>query len=305
METDNFQESNNHEVPVHGPEDVSETDAWIFSSNRRKENNALPSATDSSSLPAKGSGTEKDAEEYNMCHARRGDALIFNHNYFDHMANRSGTFKDCSNLSAELRSLDFEIQVHNDLTYTKLSHVLMETAAKDHSSADCLLVVAMSHGEPGLLHSRDRPYPASELWSYFTGDKCLSLVGKPKLFFIQACRGTMVDRGVSVDETDGYRMSYAIPTQADFLIAFSTQEGYFSWRNPVQGSWFIQALCDELRLHGRTRDLLTLLTFVCRRVAIDYRSNVPSDQEMDLMKQIPSITSMLTRLVYFRQNQHK
>lgn len=35
----------------------------------------------------------------------------------------------------------------------------------------------------------------------------------------------MVDPGVSVDETDGYTMSYVIPTQADFLIAYSTLEG--------------------------------------------------------------------------------
>jgi hypothetical protein len=47
---------------------------------------------------------------------------------------------------------------------------------------------------------------------------------------------------------------------------------------------------------------MTVLTFVCRRVAIDYRSNVPGNEEMDLKKQIPSINSMLTRLVYFRQN---
>jgi len=73
----------------------------------------------------------------------------------------------------------------------------------------------------------------------------------------------------------------------------------------MQGSWFIQALCEELRLHGRTHDLMTLLTFVCRRVAIDYRSNVPYNPDMDLMKQIPSITSMLTRLVYFRQNRRE
>ena len=73
----------------------------------------------------------------------------------------------------------------------------------------------------------------------------------------------------------------------------------------MQGSWFIQALCEELHLHGRNRDLMTLLTFVCRRVAIDYRSNVPGNEEMDLKKQVPSITSTLTRLVYFPRNQQK
>ena len=42
---------------------------------------------------------------------------------------------------------------------------------------------------------------------------------------VQACRGTMVDSGVPVDETDGYSMSYVIPTQADILITYSTMEG--------------------------------------------------------------------------------
>jgi hypothetical protein len=35
----------------------------------------------------------------------------------------------------------------------------------------------------------------------------------------------MVDSGVSVDETDGYTMSYTIPTHADILIVSSTVEG--------------------------------------------------------------------------------
>jgi hypothetical protein len=62
---------------------------------------------------------------------------------------------------------------------------LFTAAAKDHSSADCLLVAVMSHGETGHLFSRDYKYPATELWSHFTGDKCHSLIGKPKIFFIQ------------------------------------------------------------------------------------------------------------------------
>ena len=36
-----------------------------------------------------------------------------------------------------------------------------------------------------------------------------------------------------------------IPMEADFLIAYSTIAGYFSWRNSVKGSWFIQSLCNR------------------------------------------------------------
>lgn len=66
------------------------------------------------------------------------------------------------------------------------------------------------------------------------------------------------------------------------------------------GSWFIQALCEELDLHGRGRDLLSLMTSVNRRVAIEYQSYVPQNERFHGKKQIPSIVSMLTRLVYFR-----
>lgn len=75
--------------------------------------------------------------------------------------------------------------------------------------------------------------------------------------------------------------------------------GFFSWRNTTKGSWFIQALCAELEESSFTYDLLTILTFVCRRVATEFESNVPGDYVMHAQKQIPCITSMLTRLVKF------
>jgi hypothetical protein len=62
---------------------------------------------------------------------------------------------------------------------------MFTAAAEDHSAADCLLVAVMSHGETGYLHTRDTMYRTQELWKRFTGDKCPTLVGKPKLFFIQ------------------------------------------------------------------------------------------------------------------------
>lgn len=158
----------------------------------------------------------------------------------------------------------------------------------------------MSHGESGLLHSTDSLYPVDMLWTPFTGDRCSSLAGKPKLFFIQACRGVRLDKGVKIiHETDSKRTTYSIPAYADIMVAYSTYDGFYSWRNPDSGSWFIQALCEELDLHGRTRDLLSLMTFVNRRVAIEYQSYVPENEKFHAKKQIPSIVSMLTRLVYF------
>ena len=53
--------------------------------------------------------------------------------------------------------------------------------------------------------------------------------------------------------------------------------GYYSWRNSVRGSWFIQALCDVLERYAggqHPSDLLSMMTRVCRRVAYEFESNV-------------------------------
>ncbi|RLU23490.1 hypothetical protein DMN91_003695, partial [Ooceraea biroi] len=240
------------------------------------------------------------AEEYDMNHKRRGVALILNHVNFESMNTRKGSVKDCLDLKTSLGKLGFDVRIYTDPTVKSITMALQSTAAEDHTDADCLIVVAMSHGESGLLHSHDSLYPVDALWAPFTADRCSSLAGKPKLFFIQACRGTRLDKGVKIiHETDSKRTTYSIPAYADIMVAYSTYDGFYSWRNPNAGSWFIQALCEELDLHGRSRDLLSLMTFVNRRVAIEYQSYVPENERYHAKKQIPSVVSMLTRLVYF------
>lgn len=176
----------------------------------------------------------------------------------------------------------------------------------NHSDNDCFVTVIMTHGEKNLLWAKDKKYPVEELYEPFYGDKCPSLIGKPKLFFIQACRGDKISNAVrysardSVDSfTNAEPVTYSIPTMADLLVMYSTYEGHYSWRNPDNGSWFVQALCVELDLNGKTDNLLTTLTAVTRRVAYDFESNVPGNERMHAKKQMPSIVSMLTKIMYF------
>ena len=75
--------------------------------------------------------------------------------------------------------------------------------------------------------------------------------------------------------------------------------GYFSWRNSTKGSWFCQALVMVLKQHAETRDLMWMMTRVNRMVAYEFESNA-SKEFMNRKKQIPCITSMLTKDVYFR-----
>lgn len=75
--------------------------------------------------------------------------------------------------------------------------------------------------------------------------------------------------------------------------------GFYTWRNPEEGTWYVQSLCDVLDKHGAEYELMTLLTMTARKVAIDFASNNPDDISMHEQKQVPSVTTMLTRAVYF------
>ena len=97
----------------------------------------------------------------------------------------------------------------------------------------------------------------------------------------------------------------------------STVPGFYSWRNTTQGSWFIQvqplaigysssgfifsfqAFCHVIQREAHSRDLLSILTRVARKVAFDFQSNVPTNYGMHEKKQIPCVTSMLTRDLIF------
>jgi hypothetical protein len=76
--------------------------------------------------------------------------------------------------------------------------------------------------------------------------------------------------------------------------------GYYSWRNPEKGSWFIQCLCKELQEHASTKDFLKILTRISHRMAIDYESYNSKIPWMHQQKQVPSFNSTLIRDLYFR-----
>lgn len=248
---------------------------------------------------------ERYASHYNMKHNKRGIAIIFNHEHFEIMSlkSRTGTNVDCENLRHALETLNFDTQVYKDLRFNELQSKVETIARADHSDSDCLLIAILSHGELGFIYARDTHYKLDSIWNNFTANRCPTLAGKPKLFFIQACQGDRLDAGVTLTETDSgsdsLSLAYKIPIHADFLIAYSTIPGFYSWRNTTKGSWFMQCLCTELERHGRDYDILTLLTFVCQRVAIDFESNTPDNPIMHQQKQIPCVTTMLTRILRF------
>lgn len=260
---------------------------------------AKMTTTTTTTLASEIKGRFVDEPEYDMSHPRRGTAVIINNKRFDsrlEMPTRDGTDKDACALELSLYKLGFDVRTAHNCTALFMRDFLKQQAKADHSQADCFLCVIMTHGENGVVYGVDREIELDQLIHPFKFNR--TLAGKPKLFFVQACRGTNLMEGIDSNPTEANCVN-KIPMEADFLIAYSTISGFYSWRNSSNGSWFIQSLCQILNEYGATLELMKLLTYVNRRVAYYYESNT-NDQVMNGKRQVPSIVSMLTKEVYFK-----
>ncbi|XP_076854853.1 caspase-6-like [Brachyhypopomus gauderio] len=244
--------------------------------------------------------------EYKMNYKRRGLALIFNQEkfYWELKLNkRFGTTKDKENLTERFQNLGFDVDANDDLNKEDMMKKIREVATGDHSEADCFVCVFLSHGEDGHIFARDDKVNIKDITTLFRGDTCQSLIGKPKIFIFQACRGNNDDNAVTpmgaaeeVEEVEEEpAMVYTLPAEADFLMCYCVAEGFQAYRNTSSGSLYIQDLCETLRDHGSTLEVTELLTLVNQKVS--GRSAVRKDGRG---KQQPCFTSMLNKRLYFR-----
>ncbi|XP_028044516.1 caspase-1 isoform X2 [Monomorium pharaonis] len=251
----------------------------------------------------------KNASCYNMNHKNRGNCIIFNHDKFNsgRFDSREGSTIDVKRLEITFGNLGFDVTVHDNLKYNEIMIEIEKVSQLDHKDNDCLCIITLTHGTRNdWLCARDVVYPSDELWKPFTADKYTSLAGKPKLFFFQACRGEDADGPVLLEcreipeetASDTIKASYTIPTHADFLIAHGSIKGYLSWRDPKKGTWYIQSLCDILDVHAKDHDLMTMLTMTAQKTATEFVT-FHSNNDLHNKKQMPSVTTMLLRSVYF------
>lgn len=238
--------------------------------------------------------------QYKMSKRQRGLCLIINNKNFrnsDAGYNRKGSEIDERNLKELFKELSFTVHVKNDLTADQMRQVAREFAEKDHSEFDAFIFIIMSHGEDkDVIESVDRRLVRIEdLMREFKADKCPTLKYKPKLFFIQTCRGHDRDRDCDRESTassadivdtafspDSTLSKSVCPQEADFLLAFSTAPGYVAFRDHQYGSPFVQVLVETIREKHDNCHLIEILTEVTRRVVDEGKG-----------KQVPAPTSTL------------
>ncbi|XP_056902032.1 caspase-2 isoform X1 [Takifugu flavidus] len=244
-------------------------------------------------------------QSYKMASSPRGFALVISNVTFNPCAApeldpRKGGEVDDEVLRKVFTELEYSVTVQRDLTAQGIKTCIQNFSGRpEHRSVDSCVVCLLSHGVEGAVYGIDGELLQLDwVFEAFDNAHCPLLQNKPKMFFIQACRGDEMDCGVeqidgpsrtsspSCEQRDAGREGekdaegrqrgdicrprIKLPQRSDMICGFASLKGQRVWtaamRNTKRGSWFIQELNTALRLHARDRHLADILVQVNRRI---------------------------------------
>ncbi|XP_051262054.1 caspase-2 isoform X6 [Dicentrarchus labrax] len=274
-------------------------------------------------------------QSYRMNSSPRGFALVISNVTFDPCAApdldpRKGGEVDDEVLRKVFTELDYLVTVHRDLTAQGM-RTCIETFCRraDHRTVDSCVVCLLSHGVEGAIYGTDGQLLQLDwVFEAFDNAHCPLLQNKPKMFFIQACRGDEMDCGVeqidgpartcspSCEQRDAGREGQGdadsrqrgdmgrprikLPQRSDMICGFASLKGQrictAAMRNTKRGSWFIQELNTSLRLNARDTHLADIMVQVNGR--IKEREGYAPGTAHHRCKEMSEFTSSLCKDLY-------
>lgn len=104
---------------------------------------------------------------------------------------REGSDVDVKNLKDLWEQLGFKVEVHENLKAHEICTTVTNMARKIDEISSCFVCCIMTHGDMDIIYGSDsKSLDISYVIHSFKQESCRALADKPKLFFIQACRGS-------------------------------------------------------------------------------------------------------------------
>ncbi|XP_017159209.1 caspase-8 isoform X2 [Poecilia reticulata] len=217
--------------------------------------------------------------------------------------NREGSKFDRDALKEVFQWLGYEMYTYLDYNAAQIKSLFACIGQQDHSQYDSLVCCILSHGMEGKVYGVDGNLVEIKLLiECINGEKCPSLIEKPKMLFIQACQGCKQQYPVHPDgiedettriSADAKVVDVRSPVIADLLVGMSTVPDHVSFRDKLCGTWYIQSLCKNLvKYVPRRVDLVSILT----KVNFDVSSMTDASR---LKKQMPQPAFSLRKRVVF------
>ncbi|KAM4703300.1 caspase-2 isoform 2-T2 [Rhinophrynus dorsalis] len=225
---------------------------------------------------------------------------------------RYGGEVDSASLKQLFSHLGYRVEVKENLTAQEMVSEIDEFSKLPiHSEMDSCIVAILSHGIDGAVYGIDANLvQLQDVFTKLDNARCPQLQNKPKMFFIQACRGEEADRGV--DQRDGREQSVSpgceqsdagredlkvkLPTQSDMICAYACLRGTISLRNTKRGSWFVQALTSVFSQHAKDTHVADMLVKV--NALIKQREGYAPNTEFHRCKEMSEYCSTLCKDLY-------
>ncbi|XP_038046032.1 caspase-3-like [Patiria miniata] len=264
---------------------------------------------------------------YQLTSKCKGLAFILNNSVFNGGQLRKGSQIDTENMKHLFKELGYTPILHENLKGEDITKFFKEFASMfNHTgvSYDSAVIALMSHGHTGvILGIDDVQVKLRDLQRELEPHNCRGLDGKPKMFFVQACRRKFVTtlpvshdgpntasgaqesnqllEELVLEQLDTFVADIGNP--ADVYFAYATTDGYLSLRSEVSGSFFVQALCEVFFARAHLDKLDTLMTKV--RARVNSRKGKLFDQELKrvvTVMQTPECVNRTLKDVYFLPN---
>ncbi|XP_070598139.1 caspase-2 isoform X1 [Erythrolamprus reginae] len=252
---------------------------------------------------------------YKLKSRPRGLALILSNVHFSSDTDlelRSGGKVDNAALDTLFKQLGYQVVVKHDQTAQEMKEHLEKFSKHPvHQNLDSCIISFLSHGIEGGVYGVDgKLLQLQEIFSLFDNANCPNLQNKPKMFFIQACRGDETDRGV--DQIDGNDRASSpgceesdankenpklrLPTCSDMICGYACLKGTAAMRNTKRGSWYIEALTSVFAEDARNTHVADMLVKVNRLIKL--REGHAPGTEFHRCKEMSEYCSTLCQDLY-------
>ena len=174
--------------------------------------------------------------EYDMKGFPHGLMIIINNETFRKKEHkwREGTNVDEKNLITTFRYLGYNVEVHRNRNCDQMCEIFEDMKKRDLSNFDSFVCCILTHGRRNEVFGTDSESVKIEsLTQHLCASSCPQLAGKPKLFFIQACRGKM-RVGTAIAPDNGSEDECSSSDDDDNLPEFVTTDSEHPIRTSLQ-----------------------------------------------------------------------
>ncbi|XP_067659001.1 caspase-3-like [Haliotis asinina] len=241
----------------------------------------------------------KDPEGYKMEAKPRGLCLIINNiTFVKEIPSLHSAQEITERLDELFKRFHFKTLPFTDMSADSMMERIRSVAVENHSQYDCFVCFVLTHGADGILYGSDgKKVQLEEFISAVSGQHCPTLEGKPKLFFIDACR-TECPIGAALKSLSEFLSSAdddGDPELIDYFVGYSTQKYKKAYRNNESGNVYTTTFISVMNDLRKRQDLLNIMTKVNKIV----KERGVYDREGVKWSQFPDMWIKLRKTVYF------